>query len=804
MLKALVKLAYRKIGRQKVYSFINIAGLAVGMACTILIVMWIQDELSFDMYHEKAKQIYRVLHVRGSNRMLSGYTAPPMAKALVEDFPEVLYSVRIDTWAQNLLICVQDKKFRENGIISADASIFDVFSIPFITGNPKNALTQPRSIVLTEKMAKKYFGPEDPMGKILLLGKNKVEYQITGIVKNCPRNSHLYFEAIRANIDYSTNWMDHGYFTYIVLKEGSDPLQLEAKFYNFILKHYGPFFFQETGKSLADHYKNESNYYGYRLQALTDIHLKSNDISDTSIGKGNIVYIYIFSIIAFFILLIACVNFTNLATAQSGTRSTEVGIRKVLGSHRSELIRQFLVETIVLSLISFVCALLIVSCALPAFNNLIAKELKINFIANPFIPLGLFGITILVGILAGIYPALYLSSFQPVGALKGKCLGSGKGIRLRNGLVICQFTISIFILISSLVIHNQLKFVINTQMGFEKDQILIISGTSSLGNRYEAFRQALLRTHYIKGVSNATSLPGRHFNANSYRLEGDSATERHTLFSMYGDDQLADLLDLKIVQGRYFSAERASDVSAIVINETAVKRLGLKEPVGKRFYKEYGDIADGDYATIIGVLKDFHFHSLHHKIEPMAIRCLSGRVGFFTLIKLGSKNMKDSMAYIEKTWKEFSRGEPLVASFLDEDFENLYRREKKTGQIFVLFSILAIFIASLGIFGLASFSSEQRLKEFGIRKVLGASALGIVVIASKDLLKWVLLANIIAWPISYYFMFKWLQNFAYRIDIEIWPFFQSAIMVLVIAFLTVTYHSIKASIVNPVDLLRYE
>jgi putative ABC transport system permease protein len=799
------KVAFRKIKRQKGYSFINIAGLAIGMACCILILLWIQDELSFDRHHEKAKQIYRVGTQFGPSVDSRGaFTAPPMAEALVNEFPEVLQAVRLDLWDEdiNLLVSHDEKHFMEKGIIWADSSIFDVFTIPFVIGNPKTALTQPGTVVITEDTAQKYFGDEIPLGKTIKIESD--EYQITGVVENCPSNSHFQFNIIASLISEELSrdpeWDGHCYFTYIVLPDRYPPSQLEDKFPDFIKRHYGPEFQEEMGISLEEYYDGETRYYGYWLQPLLDIHLNA----DIGNAKGDMTYVYVFSSIALFTLLIACINFMNLSTARSANRSKEVGLRKVAGSSKSQLVRQFLCESILLSFIALVIAIGIVELVLPAFRNLTSKQLELNLFSTWYILIGLFGIALFVGISAGSYPALFLSSFQPAAVLKGKLRAGTKSGWLRNGLVIFQFSISVIILLGTFVIYNQLKYVGNVQLGFDKEQIIVIHRASALGKQRESFKQELLQHSRILSISNTNSLPGRHFDPNDHRLEGEPK-KAYVLHTMYGDYDFVELLNLEMVTGRYFSKEIATDAtSAVVINEAAVKKLGLADPIGKRFYKEYGGAKKGEFVAIIGVVKDFHFHSLHHEIHPMVIRPLTGMRGSYTSIKIHPENIKGTLSTIEKTWKKFSGGQPFEYSFLDDDFNSLYKKEQKTGQIFAMFSILAILIACLGLFGLASFTAEQRTKEIGIRKVLGASASGIMFLLCKEFTKWVLLANIIAWPISYYAMNKWLQNFSFRISIGAEVFILPTLLVLVIAMVTISYQSIKAAVVNPIDSLRYE
>ncbi len=810
MFRNYLKVALRNFKRHKGYSFINIADLAIGMTCSILIAIFVFYELSFDKHHEKASQIYRVGAQFGpSTDMRGAFTAPPMAQALLDDCPEIVHAARYSPWPRNYLVSVGEKKYLEKGIKYADASIFDVFTIPFIAGNPKTALSDPLTIVITEDIARKYFGDENPLGKSLKFEDRKEDYLVTGVVENCPDNSHFQFDMIASYISTQgsrdTSWMGHSLFTYITLQDGDSPSQLEAKFPNFILKHFGPQFFTQTGQRYEDYLKDEKNYYVYFLEPLLDIHLRSDTNENLSI-KGRIAYIYVFSIIAIFILLLACINYMNLSTARFSKRSKEVGIRKVLGSGKKQLVFQFIGESVLFSFIALALSILIVKTVLPAFSNLADRQLSFHLFDNVYVLPVLIGYALFVGILAGSYPAFFLSTCQPALTIKGSLYKKAHGnLLLRRALVILQFSITVFIFLGTFVISSQLKYVQNRQLGFDKEQIVVIPRAYTLGRQANAFKQELLEYSSILSLSNTESLPGRHFNPNGHRLEGRPATEEHTLYTMYGDHDFLKLLNLKIVEGRYFSRDIPTDAtSAVVINETAVKELGLKEPIGKCFHKEFGDAAEGELVTIIGVLRDFHFHSLHHEILPMIIRPLSEKEWFYTSIKIRPENIKESLGLIEKTWSKFSGGQPLEYSFLDEDFNNLYRAEQRTGKISTIFFFLAIFIACLGLLGLVSFSAQQRTKEIGIRKVLGASLSRITYLLSREVMILVIVSTFIASPIAYFAMSNWLQNFAFRIKMTVWMFILTALAIMFMAILTISYQAIKAACANPADALKYE
>jgi len=801
------KITARKIRKQKGYSFINIFGLAVGMACTILILLWVEDEMSFDRHHEKADRIYRVGTQFGPTKDQRGaFTAPPMAQAMLDEFPEVLYAVRLDLWDKNIVVRRGEEFYAQKDVVGADGSIFDVFTLPFIQGNPNSALAQPGSIVLTEDTAQKYFPGQNPMGQTLSIG-NK-DYRITGIVENCPQNSHFHFEMLTSLISEPLSrdpeWDGHCYFTYIVLPEGYPPAQLEAKFPAFIKKHYGPEFQREMGIGFDEYYDGQENYYGYWLQPLREIYLLPG-VGDNLARSGNKTTILVFTLIAVFILAIACINFMNLSSAKAAGRASEVGIRKVVGSSKAQIVRQFLSESIFLSFLSLLVSLGIVEAVLPAFNAFSEKQMNLQLYENALIPLCLIGLVFAVGTGAGLYPALILSSFRPTAALKGKNKLEMKGGWFRKGLVIFQFSVSLIIILGTLVISRQLKFVHHTSLGFDKANVVVVHGTSSLAEKVKTFEEELLSDPNILCVANTNTLPGRHFDPNGHQMEKDP-TASFTLFTMYADTNLLELLNLELSRGRYFSPDIPTDATAaVVINEAAVKELDLKEPLGTRFVKDFGGAEEGEFVTVIGVVKDFNFISLHHKILPMVIRSVPpGVAGRFVSVKIRPERTGETLAFIGKKWKEHSGGKPFEYSFLSDDLNTLYRVEVKTGRLFALFSLLAVLIASLGLFGLASFTAEQRTKEIGIRKVLGSSVSGVLVLLNKEYTKLVLMANFLAWPVAYYLMRNWLQNFAFRTNLSIGLFLLSAIMVLVIALISVSFHSLKAAISNPIDSLRYE
>jgi putative ABC transport system permease protein len=807
MIKNYIKVALRNLVKYKSYSFINIVGLAIGLACSILIAMFVFDELSYDKFHEKAYQIYRVsLHGRlADNEFDVPSTCGPLASTLVNDYPEVLQATRV-LGKRSRLVNYEDKHFNEEEIIFADSNFFDVFTFPFIQGNPNTVLSQTNSIVITEKTAKKYFGNENPMDKLLRFDDDTTYFQITGIIKNLPNNSHFHFDFVVSF--YGTDqlqdkmWGSNYLYTYIVLQKDFPPAQLENKFPALLEKYVGPEIEQFMGISFKE-FLERGNKYGFALQPLLDIHLYS-DLEGDIEPQGDITYVYIFSVVAVFILLIACINFMNLTTARSASRATEVGVRKVAGSSKSQLIGQFLYESILLSGLAFIFAIVIVSLSLPFFNNITGKEFSVSYFNDPIIILTLLGIAIIVGIIAGSYPAFVLASLKPVVVLKGKIAKGMKSGLLRSILVVFQFSISIIVFIATFIVYNQLFYIQNKKLGFEKEHVLVIHRVGALGNQKEAFKQDLLKYPDIISVTHSNTLPGRGLSFNGYQLEGDPEGKVYILGVYQVDFDFTETLKLEMAEGRFFSSKISSDSSAVIINETAVKNLGLKEPLGKRIIHPGETLEESEFNPIIGVVKDLNFQTLHLEIRPMIIELISESSGGFISVKIKPENIQSTINRVKHNWEDFVSKQPFEYSFLDEDFENLYEAEQRSGKVFIIFSILAIFIACLGLFGLVSLSVSQRTKEIGIRKVLGSSILKIFLLLSKENIKLVIIASIIACPIAYFFVINWLQNFYYRVSINPLIFIFTVVIISIIAIVTISYHAITAATKNPAESLRYE
>ena len=807
MFKNYLKIALRNFLKHKGFSFINIFGLAIGVACCLIIVLFVLDEISFDRHHEKADQIYRVgLKAYINNNAFNGVvTCAPMAQTLVREYPEVTAATRIRNFGYPVFR-YEDKVFSEEQVLWVDQAFFDVFTVSFIKGDLKTALAEPNSIVLTRSMALKYFGDEDPMGKSLNADRQR-DYVVTGVVEDTPQNSHFHYDFLASLSTYGDSrspvWVSNNYYTYLVLQEGSSPQAFEEKLVELVKKYVGPQIQAAAGISLEKFFELGGEY-GYFVQPLTNIHLHSHYEYELE-PNGDIAYVYLFSIIALGILLVACINFVNLATARSVNRAREVAIRKTVGSRRAQLIRQFLAETTLTSFVAVILSLFVVQILLPSFNSITGKELSIPYIDNIYTIPALLGVVMFIGILAGIYPAFFLASFHPAVVLKSETMGRTKKSNLRNVLVVFQFTVSIVLIVGTLIVNKQLKYMQDMNLGFNKDQVVIVKKTDDLGKQIQAFRQELLKNARIDNASNTGRLIGQTFGNSAFRLAGETGEETHLLWTYFTDAHFVDTYQIEMATGRYFEEGRQADQQGVVINEAAVKDLGLADPIGKQIVALGATQEQAQSFTILGVMKDFHFESLHFQIRPLIVLLYGpNNRGRFVSVRINAEGIRETMAFLEGTWRRFAENQAFEYEFFDDHFKKIYESEERTGKIFFAFSLLAIVIASLGLFGLAAFISEQRTKEIGIRKILGATESKIIILLSKQFTKWVILSNLIAWPIAFYFMHKWIQRFAFRPGISIWPFLLASIVVLCIALLTVSYQTIKAARSDPVDLLRYE
>ncbi|HEV7347760.1 ABC transporter permease [Telluribacter sp.] len=793
MFKNYLKIAWRNLLKNKVYSFINIMGLTVGMSACFLIFMYVNFELSYDAFHSRVDRIYRLATdiKTPSETINTGITSWAFAPNIKNDLPEVEAFTRVS--GGSLLVRKGDVKFQEEKSLYADSSLFQVFDFELIKGNPKTALKDQLSIVFTEKAAEKYFGKEDPMGQTLLLTGEGLVATVTGVIKDMPENSLIKADMFvsmttfteRFNKGIDEQWGNFGATTFLLLKPGTTGAALEKKF---------PAFLENRAGKLM---KENQMHYTLFLEPLKDVYLHSTR-NDGESGSAN--NVYIFSIVAIFILLIACINFVNLTTARSAERAKEVGVRKVVGAPRALLARQFIAESILLCMIAFVLSILLSALLIPLFNTLAGKIISTGIFQNGWYILGMFGAAIGIGLLAGFYPALVLSSFEPVVVLKGRFATSVRGILLRKGLVAAQFAISIALIIATIVVFTQMNYMRDRDLGFSKDQMLIVNSQGDPAK--ETFKESIASISGVMSTALSSSVPGGG-NPGAYsEIENKSGDLQIANLDLYFVDfDYIPHFNLKMAAGRPFSREFGTDTTqAMVMNEAATKLFGYSTPeeaIGRRF-KQWG--REG---KIVGVIKDFHFRSLQEKIKPLTMRIEPGGSSLVS-VKLAGGNLPVTIKAIEARWNQLVPNRPFSYYFMDEFFDRQYRSEERFEKLFLNFAILAIFISCLGLLGLASYSTLQRTKEIGVRKVMGASIGSIVGLLSKDFLKLVLISFVIASPIAWYFMSEWLQNFEYRTDIHWWIFLVAAVMAVTIAFATVSFQSIRAALMNPVKSLRSE
>ncbi len=808
MLKNFVKTALRNLFKHKGYSLINIAGLAIGMATCILILMFVVDELSYDSYNEHADRIYRVAMdaYYGGRDFNLAVAAAPMAQTMLNDYPEVEAATRFRQRGA-FIFKYEDNTFRERDVVYADPALFEVFTIPLLKGDPETALKDPKTLILSRKTAEKYFRDEEPVGKTLKLN-NADDYLVTAVFEEIPDNSHFHFDIMIAMEGLRESkgqiWMSQNFQTYVLLRQGTDPAAFEAKIQEMIFKYMGPQIEKFMGKSLEKLAEEGDMRAEYYLQPLGSIHLHSDIMAEME-PNSDIKYVYIFSAIALFILIIASINFMNLSTARAAGRAKEVGIRKVLGSVRSQLVRQFMTESFLLSLISMILALFLVWLALPAFNILSGKSLAFSVMATGSMLAALIIITVLTGFFAGSYPAFFISAFQPVNVLKGKLKTGIKTGPLRSGLVIFQFAASVILIVGTIIVYNQLQFIQNKKLGFNKEQVLMLDNTYLLGDQVEAFKNDLLNQSQVTNATVSSYMPVPSKRNNSAVVpEGVRGSNLTTSMQNWiVDYDYITTLRMNVVQGRDFSREFSTDAGeATIINQAAAKQFNWDKPVGKTIGRVVSNQGDIKLFTVIGVVEDFHFESLRETIGPLVM--FLGEENARISLRVKTEDISGTVALMESKWKEFLPDQPFEYSFLDQRFNQMYENEQRIGKIFGVFAGFAIFIGCLGLFGLAAFTAEQRTKEIGIRKVLGASSPTIIRLLLKEFVLLVGAANLIAWPISYFVMRSWLQEFSYRISPGAWIFLAAGIATLFIAIITVSFQAIKAALADPIKSLRYE
>jgi len=806
MVRNYLKIAIRNLLKYRFISFINLFGLTVGLTCCLLITTYILNELSYDKYNKNADNIYRVTrtfkNTNGAISLKLSTVSPPFGYYFPSEFPQIEKMTRL---LQNGPIPARynDKIFNEQGMYFADENLFDVFSLQSIKGNPKTALSEPFSLMLTEKMAKKYFGDEDPINKVIRFN-SQFDCKVSGIYKEFPSNSHLHpemlvsFNTLKDSVVYGeeglrTNWGNNSFFTYLLLPPNFKAANLEKLFPAFLDKH------------MANQYKGNkpSKLTELELQKLTDIHLYSHTDYEAE-PNGDISRVYIFSAIALFILLIACINYMNLSTARSALRAKEIGIRKVIGARKKELILQFLSESVIICFTATIIAMLLTWLSIPWLNKVSGQQLAFQTLLQAKILIPLLITPFVIGIVSGIYPALFMSSFQPVKTLKGLFKVGGRSISFRKALVVTQFAISIILIITTFIVFQQLHYIQTRALGFDKERVVTMNYTNEVGKQYESFRTELLQNTSFKDVARSSRIPtGRLLdNMGASVPNGDSLQPVVADIKYVNCDyDFLNTFGIPLAAGRFFSRDYGTDTLNYILNQTAIKAIGWKsdqDAVGKDFV--YG----GTKGHVVGVMKDFHFESMHQAIVPMVLIMLPPRNTYFNnvSIKISGGNTAAAIATMQRTWKKFFPETPFEYTFLDENFNKLYQSEQRQATIFTSFACIAIFIACLGLFGLSAFAISQRIKEIGVRKVLGASIGGLVGLLAKDFLKLVAVAAVMAFPIAWYAMHSWLKDFAYRVDIQWWVFIAAGLLAALIAFVTVSFQAIKAALANPVKSLR--
>ena len=807
MIRNYIKVAFRNLWKNKGYSAINIIGLSAGLATCLLILLYVWDELSYDKFNEKVDRIYRVdSDIKfGGSEMKLAVCSDPMGATLKKDYPQVEQYTRIYASEGSKLIKKRDEFIKEQKIAYADSTFFDVFTFPLIKGNPKTALSDPNTAVISETGAKKFFGTEDVIGKVIETN-DKVSFKITALMKDMPTNSHFSFDILLSmdNAGYRFgNFLSHNFTTYIVLQKGTDPNTFKSKFRDVLNKYVLP---QAQGfmkiKNMEE-FEKSGNYINYQLMPMKKIHLYSARFPELA-PNGDIQNVYIFSAVALFILLIACINFMNLSTARSSNRAKEVGIRKVLGTERKTLIGQFLTESTLVAFLALLIALGFTYLVLPLFNEVSNKSLQLSNLFDPkFIPV-LVLLPLAVGIIAGSYPAFYLSSFQPITVLKGKLASGFKKSTLRSTLVVIQFSTTIILIIATIVVYSQLNYIQTRKLGYNKSQVLIVNNTEALGQHAKVFATELSG---VSGISSATMsgfLPVSNSSRSDNTYSKEAVMDPKTGLNMQTwdvDEEYLKTLGMEIVKGRNFSKEFLTDSNAMIINESTAALLGYDDPLDKKLYI-YDDAKNLQPLTIIGVVKNFHFESLRQTVGPLCFRLKSSSGS--AIFRINTTEIKSLLAKIETTWKKMAPGMPFTYRFLDDSFDEMYRTEQRTGKLAMSFAVLAILIACMGLFGLATYAAEQRIKEIGIRKILGASVNNIVNLLSRDFLFLVLISSVIAFPLAWWAMHTWLQDFAYRINIPWWVFLVAGVIALTIALTTISVQAIRAAVSNPVKALRNE
>ncbi len=806
MLKNFIINAFRNMRKQSGSVILNVVGLTIGLTTFLFIIFYVINELTYDRFHNNYENIYRikVVGMLSEGEIDQAISAAPMAQALLNDYPEVLHVTRVrrlGAW----LIRYGDKKFNEDGMIFADSTFFDVFDFQLLKGDPSTALVQPRSLILTEEYALKYFGNDNPMGQQLSVEEDSVLYTITGVMQDVPDNSHMKFDMLASMSTYpgianDQFWLSHNFYTYIVVNENVGKEQMEEKLQGLLTKYVGPQLQEFLGITVDD-FNKAGNYFSYELEPLKDIHLKGAPQYNIE-PPGSISTVYIFTVVAIMILVIAIINYVNLATAKSAARAKEVGVRKVAGGNKSGLVLQFLGESVIIVTMATLLSVLLIYLLSPIFNNLIGKEISIALLTSIKGILLIVLLIVFVGISSGFYPAFVLASFSPVEVLKGTLNPGSMSKTLRGILVVFQFIVSIIIIIGSFIVYSQLNFMTNKDIGFEKENLIVIRRPDAFYRQMESFRTQLLQLPGVQDVGFSWALPGTTFSNNGFLLDNDPEKNTYLINQAGVSLDFPQTLGVQLVEGRFFSREYGSDSSAIIINETAVKSLGFEDPLGKYILQPRGP-QQFNRLKIIGVMKDFHIESMHKAITPVCFTVMRpGGGDRFATVRLTGKNIPATLQEIEKIWQTFTPKQPFQYDFFTDRWNNLYNAEMKTGKIFIIFSVLAVFIASLGLIGLITYIANKRTREIGIRKTYGASASLVLSLLSKEVLYLILISSLIAWPVAWLGSRYWLEGFASKININPLIFIFATLIALAIGWISISYRTFRAAATNPAEALR--
>lgn len=801
MLKNYLKIALRNIRNKKFYSLLNLLGLSIGITAGVLIIIYIQDELSYDKFHPNVenKHVVGLTGKLGNQEITGIFTPPVMAGTVLEETPGVESVTRTNNTG-DIVFRYGDQAFTEKSVYWADSTFFDFFGYELLQGDPKTVLSSPNKAVITESTATKYFGNRNPIGQTFSVGNDQTSYEVTGVAADPPHNSHFEFDILLSfiSIEYSrsTEWLSNSINTYVEVNPNVSLEEIESSFDKLVTKYVGPEMEQYMGATI-EQMREQGNEYGYFPVPILDLHLRSAGIDMSFKPPSDITYIYIFSVIGFFLILIACVNFMNLYTASASGRAKEVGLRKTLGAERNGMMTQFLFESILYVLLAAVLSVILIFLILPWFNSLSGKMLTLQIFTEPWFLGTMFGLIVLIGLIAGSYPAFYLTAFSPVEVLKGHISRGAQSSGFRSTLVVGQFFISIGLIVCTILVNQQLQFMQNKNLGFNKEQSIVLTNTNRLDNNREPFKQELLSDTRVLAASYTTfTIPGTQ---NVTVFQRPETNLDYIMAMYYADHDHQKALGFEMAEGRYFSEDFPTDSSAIVINEAAVHELGLEDPVGKEIVFPFDE---NRLYEVIGVMEDFNFESLRNEIMPLTI--VLTETANEMIVRFQSEDPRDAVDMITSTWDEYSGGEPVDYTFLDDDFDELFREEQRLGAVFTAFTIIAIFIACLGLLGLSAYMAERRTQEIGIRKVLGASIPSILGLLSVEFLKLIGIAFLLAIPISWYFIQNWLQGFAYRIDINLMVFVLTALATIGIVLITISWQTLKAAFLNPVESIRTE